>query len=169
MPPPPRAAAPLGISYRPADDADLPFLSQVYASTRVEELAPTGWPDGVKQQFLEHQFGAQHRHYRQQYPAAEWLIILWSGEAIGRFYLEEWPDQFRIIDIALLPHARGQGVGTAILADMVAAARKAGKSVSIHVEKNNPAMRLYQRLGFVQTDEHGIYDLMVWNGRAEPA
>ena len=41
-------------------------------------------------------------------------------------------------------------------------ARAAGKALTIHVEKNNPAMRLYRRLGFVPTGEHGVYDLMRW-------
>jgi ribosomal protein S18 acetylase RimI-like enzyme len=38
----------------------------------------------------------------------------------------------------------------------------AGKAVRIHVERNNPAMRLYERLGFQPVEEHGIYWLMEW-------
>ena len=41
-----------------------------------------------------------------------------------------------------------------------------GQGVSIHVERMNPAMRLYLRLGFAKVDEHGVYDLMEW--RAPP-
>ena len=37
-----------------------------------------------------------------------------------------------------------------------------GKALTIHVEKNNPAMRLYRRLGFMPIGEHGVYDLMQW-------
>jgi ribosomal protein S18 acetylase RimI-like enzyme len=162
MPPAPGAAAPFGVSYRPASDDDLPFLARVYASTREEELAVTGWPADVREQFLAHQFDAQHRHYQAHYPAAEWLVIERDGEAIGRLYLEEWTAEFRIIDIALLPSARGGAIGGAILADILESAGRAGKAVSIHVEKNNRAMSLYRRLGFVRTDEHGIYDLMRW-------
>ncbi|HYE26931.1 MAG TPA: GNAT family N-acetyltransferase [Allosphingosinicella sp.] len=162
MPPPLRAAAGLGVSYRPITDADLPFLATVYASTRVEELASTGWPDEMKLQFLAQQFDAQHRHYMRHYPEAEWLVIERAGEDIGRLYIEEWPSQLRLIDISLLPAARGGGVGGAILADLMEQAAAAGKPLTIHVEKNNPAMRLYHRLGFVGIDEHGIYDLMEW-------
>lgn len=162
MPPPLDAAARLGIAYRPATDDDLGFLALVYASSRLEEVAQSGWPLETQRQFLAHQFDAQHRHYRQHYPAAEWLVIERGGTAAGRLYIEEWPDQIRLIDIALLPDHRGGGAGSAILADLMDMAAAAQKPLTIHVEKNNPAMRLYRRLGFEPIDEHGVYDLMEW-------
>jgi GNAT superfamily N-acetyltransferase len=162
MPPPLREAARLGVSYRESTDADLGFVALVYASTRLEEVAAAGWPIEVQHQFLAHQADAQHRHYRTYYPNAEWLVIERAGKAIGRLYLDEWPSQFRLIDISLLPEGRGAGVGGAILADLQDMAAAAGKALSIHVERNNPAMRLYLRLGFVKVDEHGVYDLMEW-------
>ena len=162
MPPPLQAAAALGIGYRPAEDADLPFLFEVYAATRAEELAGTGWPIELQRVFLGQQFDAQHAHYRTHYPEAEWLVIEQAGRAIGRLYLEEWPSQFRIIDIALLPEARGRGIGGAILEDCLAMAAATGKAASIHVEKTNPAMTLYRRLGFVTAEDKGVYDLMEW-------
>ncbi len=167
MPPPPlRTAAGLGVSYRPFVEADLPFLALIYASTRAEEVASTGWPLEMQLQFLSHQFDAQHRHYQRHYPDAEWLVIERGGKPIGRLYLEEWPSQIRLIDIALLPEARGAGVGSAILADLQEMAAAAGKALSIHVERNNPAMSLYLRLGFAKVDEHGVYDLMEWRPEA---
>ncbi|HEX8126083.1 MAG TPA: GNAT family N-acetyltransferase [Allosphingosinicella sp.] len=169
MPPPLDRAARLGIAYRPASDEDLGFLALVYASTRLEEVARTGWPLEAQRRFLAHQFDAQHRHYRQNYPAAEWLVIEREGTGIGRLYIEEWPDQIRLIDIALLPDHRGGGSGSAILSDLMTMAAAAGKPLTIHVEKNNPAMRLYRRLGFEPIDEHGVYDLMEWKPcSAEP-
>ncbi len=168
MPPPLNAAARFGIAYRPATDEDLGFLALTYASTRLDEVAQTGWPLEAQRQFLAQQFDAQHRHYRQHYPAAEWLVIERDGAAAGRLYLEEWPDQIRLIDIALLPDQRGGGAGSAILADLMAMAAAAGKPLTIHVEKNNPAMRLYLRLGFEPIDEHGVYDLMEWKPEGPP-
>ncbi len=168
MPPPLRAAAGLGISYRPVTDEDLPFLAAVYASTRAEELALTGWPDEMKQQFLAHQFNAQATDYARNYPDAERLVVRHDGEDVGRLYLDEESARFNLIDIALLPAARGRGIGGAILADILGAAADAGKPVTIYVEKNNPARRLYDRLGFVLESDEGVYDLLRWTDR-EPA
>jgi ribosomal protein S18 acetylase RimI-like enzyme len=109
------------------------------------------------------QFRAQHTHYQTHYPTADWLVTTHAGEDIGRLYVERWPSQHRIIDIAFLPEHRGAGFGTALLTDLMDEAAAAGKAVSIHVEKFNPAMRLYRRLGFEQVEDKGVYDLMRWS------
>jgi ribosomal protein S18 acetylase RimI-like enzyme len=162
MPPPRRAAKRVGIDYRPMTDADLDFVEALYAASRADELAVTGWPDEQKRAFLSHQHRAQHHHYRTYYPNAEWLIVERGGARIGRLYLVEWADQFRVIDIAIAEGSQGRGFGTAILEDVMESARSKGKGVSIHVEKNNPARRLYDRLGFVRAEDKGVYDLMEW-------
>lgn len=153
----------LGLACRPMTDADLPFLFGLYASTRAREVAASGWPAEAQVQFLSQQFEAQHHHYTTYYPDAEWLVVEHEGRAVGRLYVEEWPSQFRIIDIALVPEAQGRGFGSALLADMFDRARGVGKKVSIHVEKNNPAMRLYERLGFSKAEDKGVYDLLEWS------
>jgi len=61
-----------------------------------------------------------------------------------------------------LPERRGRGLGEALLRDLMDEAAAAGKDVSIHVEKLNPAMRLYRRLGFAIEEDKGVYDLMRW-------
>jgi ribosomal protein S18 acetylase RimI-like enzyme len=71
-----------------------------------------------------------------------------------------WPDEIRIVDIALLAPFRGQGLGSALLADLIAEADAAGKPLSIHVEMNNPARSWYEGLGFEQAGEFGVYVLM---------
>lgn len=160
-----RASA-LQVDYsRCDDDDDLGFLESVYVSTRAEEVAATGWPDEVQRLFLRQQFLLQHRHYRQHYKGAEWLLVNWRGVPVGRLYLAFWPGELRVADIALLPEARGQGIGSAILEDLIDEAQALGLAVSVHVERNNPARSLYARLGFARIGEHGIYDQM----RREPA
>jgi GNAT superfamily N-acetyltransferase len=155
-------AARLGLTFRPISNGDLPFLARVYASTRAEELAATSMTDAQKAAFLDAQFRAQHAHYQKYYPKADWLVTMRGGEDTGRLYLERWPSQHRIIDIAFLPEHRGKGSGEALLLDLMDEAAAAGKDVSIHVEKDNPAMRLYRRLGFVTEEDKGVYDLMRW-------
>ncbi len=155
-------AAGARLGFRGISDSDLPLLARIYASTRTEELAPVPWSKAEKAAFLEMQFRAQHAHYQQYYPQAEWLVMMRGDEDIGRLYLERLPSQHRIIDIALLPEYRGHGFGGALLRDLMDEAAAAGKAVSIHVEKLNPAMRLYRRLGFVTEEDRGVYDLMRW-------
>lgn len=167
---PPGAAAalalPAGVRLRPAGDADLPLLERVYASTRTEELAMTDWDDAKKAAFLAFQFQAQHHHYRTHYHDAEFLVIACGGQDVGRLYLHWRRAELRVVDIALLPEARGRGIGGALLEALMAAASAQGKAVSIHVERMNPAMRLYTRLGFRKAGEHGVYDLMEWRAGA---
>ena len=166
MPPPIRSAARFGISYREASDDDLPFLAEVYFSTRREEVAQSGWPVEQQVAFLTLQHEAQHAHYRKGYKGAQWLVIERRGEGIGRLYLLEGAEEVRIVDIALLPDARGGGIGEAILRDVGADASSRGKPVTIHVEKFNPARRLYDRLGFEPIEDKGVYDLMEWRPAA---
>ena len=129
-------AADVGLTFRRISDADLPFLARVYASTRAEELAVTPMTDEQKAAFLDAQFHLQHAHYQKYYPEADWLVIMRSGEDIGRLYLDRWPSQHCIIDIAFLPEHRGQGLGEALLRDLMDEAAAAGKDVSIHVENS---------------------------------
>ena len=155
-----RSAA-LGIGYRDAADRDMDFLYEVYAQTRLEELAVTDWTLQQKRVFLHQQFTAQHTHYRAHYPGAEWLVIEQCDSPIGRLYIDEWAAEIRIVDIALLPAAQGRGIGSEILSDLVERSERARKPLSIHVEHNNPAMTLYRRLGFTIAGDAGVYQLMV--------
>ncbi|UGY06318.1 GNAT family N-acetyltransferase [Bradyrhizobium quebecense] len=159
-------AADAGLSFRRIADADLPFLSRLYASTRTDELAVTLWSAEQKAAFLAMQFQAQHAHYQQHYPTADWLVTMRDGEDIGRLYVDRWPSEHCVIDIAFLPEHRGSGLGGALMRDLLDEAAGAGKAMSIHVEKFNPAMRLYRRLGFVTEEDKGVYDLMRWRGTA---
>lgn len=165
MPPPLQAAAAFGVRYRPFEEADLPFVAALYASTRQEELSQANWPQEVVDAFLQQQHEAQHAHYSAHYTGMEWLIVEVGGAAIGRLYLAEWKNEVRIVDIALLPDHRRRGIGAAILRDIIAWADGLPKPVSIHVEKYNPARHLYLRLGFEPVGETGAYDLL----RREPA
>jgi ribosomal protein S18 acetylase RimI-like enzyme len=149
------------IQFRPISfPEDLPFLSKVYASTRLEELAITGWPQEQIDQFLQMQFDMQHHYYQQQFEDAKYEIILWEKEEIGRLYTDLREDEIRIIDIVLLPQYRNKGIGRDLLVDILAKAASLGKCVRIHVEKNNPALKFYQSLGFCKIGDADVYLLM---------
>lgn len=150
----------MNIHFRPIHSGDRPFLYEVYASTRHEELALTDWDDQQMTVFLEMQFEAQHRHYQEYYRGTDFLIILLDGVPIGRLYVARRPHEFLIVDIALLPSYRNLGIGSRVLTSLLEEAGEQMKPVRIHVERFNPAQNLYRRLGFVPIEEHGIYWLM---------
>ena len=148
------------VTLRPVGEDDLPFLLRVYAAAREEELAQVPWTAEQKEAFLRQQFEAQHAWWREHYTGATFDLVLVGGRPAGRLYVDEWAREVRIVDIALLAEHRGRGVGTRLLQGVLARADAAGKPVSIHVERMNPALRLYQRLGFRLVEDKGVYLLM---------
>jgi ribosomal protein S18 acetylase RimI-like enzyme len=148
------------LDLRPATEADTAFLLAVFTSTRMDELVITGWTDEQKAAFCQQQFTAQTSHYREHYPAAEYSIISANERPAGRLSIERWPQEIRIMEIALLPEFRAQGIGTYLLNYLMQEAVRTNRKLSIHVEKMNPALRLYTRLGFKLIKEVGIYLLM---------
>jgi GNAT superfamily N-acetyltransferase len=147
---------------RPAGAEDAAFLQRVYASTRLDELAGIGWADAQLRAFLAMQSQAQDRHYRQQFPSARFEIVEVAGVGVGRLFTDRSGESIVLIDIALLPEHRGRGLGGAILRALLAEAAAAARPVGLHVELRNPARRLYERLGFVATELHGLYQKMFW-------
>jgi ribosomal protein S18 acetylase RimI-like enzyme len=115
------------------------------------------WDEAQKAAFLRMQFDAQDAWYRENYAQASFDVILVDGEPVGRLYLHRGPSEIRIVDIALLPEHRGGGIGTSLLRDLLTEADTAGKSLTIHVERENPALRLYERLGFSVAEDKGVY------------
>jgi ribosomal protein S18 acetylase RimI-like enzyme len=149
-----------GLILRPSTTADRVLLEAIYASTREPELALLPWDDATKGAFLAQQFDAQDKHYREYYPGATFDVIEVDDVPAGRLYVYWGEAEIRIMDIALLPEFRGRGIGTRLVREVLDAGRASRRSVSMHVERGNPARRMYERLGFQAVSEHGIYVLM---------
>jgi GNAT superfamily N-acetyltransferase len=147
---------------RVATSEDEQFLRAVYAGTRAEELAWVPWSDEQKRAFTDMQFAAQDTDYRRNYPDAQYSVIEVQGVPAGRLYVHRCKKEIRIIDIALMPEHRRAGIGTKLLRELQDEARMEGKALTIHVEKFNPALRLYHRLGFQQIEDEGVYLFLEW-------
>lgn len=67
-----------------------------------------------------------------------------------------------VLSMALLPEFRGKGIGTILLNEMIRKAKNFGfNSLSLSVDPKNPALRLYERLGFVKVGINGTsWDMM---------
>ena len=158
----PEALTSRGIALRRETDADLPFLMQVFAASRADELAIVPWTEDQKRAFLIQQFGAQRTHYYNHFPDTAFDLIEQHGKPIGRLYLHERKTRVHIIDIALMPGSRDAGLGTALLTAIQDYARARGKGVDIFVERFNPARSLYDRMGFKVIREEEVYLEMDW-------
>lgn len=151
------------VSLRAETDHDHDFLLDLYASSREREMALlVHWSGGEKRDFLEQQFNAQRSHYRKHYPDASFDIIEHDARAIGRLYVAELEQELRLMDLTLMPAARNAGIGGRICRDIMARAERSGSIVSLHVEDDNPAKRLYDRLGFKVVGDVTFYKLMHW-------
>jgi ribosomal protein S18 acetylase RimI-like enzyme len=151
-----------GIGLRPSTPSDEPFLYEVYASTRTEELASVPWTVAQKDAFVRMQFAAQDQQYRTAFPNAEFSVVLCDGQPIGRQYVQRAEHELLLVDIALLADYRGRGIGTQLVSALLAESAAAGKCVRLHVEAHNPARQLYARLGFRTDSETGVYVSMQW-------
>ena len=101
----------------------------------------------------------------QQPVGAVWLRLL-TGEKQGYGYVDEATPE---LSIALAPGQRGRGIGQALLAQLLTTAQEKYPAVSLNVWTENPAFRLYQRLGFQVVTEDGPAVTMVKRFRPNEA
>lgn len=147
---------------RTITDADLPFLLQLYISTRSAELSATGLPFEVQMQFLESQFKLQHRHYQMNFASANFQIIVVDGYDAGRLYYGWEGDTLHLIDIALLPKFQHRGIGKMLMADLMAQVSGLKANLMLRVQMQNPVRNWYLKLGFVGGDHDDVYQQMHW-------
>lgn len=141
---------------------DESFIRKLFVESRFAEFSLLPWTPSQKELFLHHQFGLQTAYYRMNYPAAAFSIVQLENFPIGRLYVNRADPEIRVIDITLAEKYRNRGIGGSLLRTLLAEARATGRLVRLHVERSNPALRLYQRLGFRDIQEKGIYLEMEW-------
>jgi len=142
---------------RPFRADDQEFLFRLYASTRRHEIAAFGWPEAQQHAFLHMQFNAQQRWYEMSYGQADHQIIEQEGAAIGRLLVLRQPGSILLVDIALLPEFRGQGIGGELIGKLIQECDQRKLPLRLQVQRVNPAQRLYARLGFNTTAEDQMY------------
>jgi ribosomal protein S18 acetylase RimI-like enzyme len=151
------------VKLRAATPDDEPFLLALYASARRAELSGVGWSDEQIAAFVEMQYAAQSKYYRDHYPDASFDIILLGELPVGRLYVARLPGEIRIVDVTLGPDYCGRGLGSRLLRRLQDESHASGRPLRIHVEFFNPALRLYERLGFRQAADRGAYLFMEWD------
>lgn len=158
-----------GVGLRPRRDSDAEFLRDLYVAYRWQEMAAAAWPPEQCLAFLHDQYRLQDLHYSKHYDGAAWGVIEVDGERAGRVYLLLRRGELRIVDIALMPAYRNRSIGGRLLkAIQDQAAGLGADKLSIHVEQSNPALRLYERLGFKLVEERPPYRLLEWQVASQP-
>jgi RimJ/RimL family protein N-acetyltransferase len=164
-----QSTAPANVTLRPVGADDHDFLLEIYGSTRAEELAFVPWTAEQQQVFVEAQFAAQQDHYAKKYPAASHDIIVSDNRPVGRLYVARLDQEIRIVDITLLPAERNAGIGSYVIKQLLDEANRSGKVTRIYVEEFNPSLRLFERLGFSPSEQHGMHLLLQCNPSQNPA
>lgn len=147
----------MAISLRTYRDGDQDFLFKLYSGTRMDEIAPFGWPAAQQDAFLRMQFTAQQRWYESAYGQSEHQIVEQDGQPIGRLMVLREKSSVLLVDISLLAEHRGRGIGGRLVLELIQQCKRDGATLRLQVLKTNPALRLYERLGFVRTGEDQLY------------
>jgi len=153
------------IQMRPARAEDAPLLFDLFAAEKRVELVMTGVPSMQAELLVQMQYRGRAMTYAAQYPQAEqWILCDSEGIPAGHLLLDRQPKRWRIVDIAVVAAHRGRGVATWALRQVQEQCSQQGASLELSVTPQNPARRLYERLGFYQTQESASAVEMVWNG-----
>ena len=127
---------------RPASERDRAFLYKLHCCTMREVIEKTwGWDEEWQRTDFARRF--------HQYVAS---VIEYEGRPIGGLMLEPLADSMYIHEIQVLPEWQGQGIGTAVVRQIITQAASRGATVTLSVVPANPrAKQLYERLGFEVT------------------
>jgi ribosomal protein S18 acetylase RimI-like enzyme len=150
------------VSFRPAvkpDDEE--FLQRLYRDTRGDLTAIVSDEAQVRQLLLM-QYAGQMSTYSAEFPNAKDQIVMLDGEPVGRLLLDHRQDSIHGVDIAMLEEARNLGVGTAVLDGLFKECSRKGVRFTLSVVKNNPAIRLYERLGCRIDGDNITHFSMTW-------
>jgi ribosomal protein S18 acetylase RimI-like enzyme len=149
---------------RAAAPGDESFLRGLFADDRSGDFAALGWDTERLRVLLEQQYVAQLRHYRTSYPEHERLVVELAGRPVGRIDVHRSPREIRVLEISVVPELRSRGLGTRLIVELQEEAAGTERPVRLQVARGNPALRLYQRLGFTVVDESAIYLSLEWTG-----
>lgn len=133
----------LKYSLRPVGEDDFFFVKRLYIETMEPLLTAFNAWDSTKniESFLAY------------YQPSESKIVLVDGEAAGWFQTHEEDAEISLRQIHIEHRYRGGNIGTSIIKYLIRDAHRQGKKLTLSVVKNNPALKLYERLGFSTLDE----------------
>ena len=158
------------VTLRPERPDDEALLFRLFRSWALEDLERMPVDDATKENLLRFQFAGQTMTYRANYPTASFDIIERDGAPVGRLIVD--PGDARepacLVDFVLLPEARNNRLGRAIISAVLAEQASLGRKVRVKIlYHNEPSQRMCAALGFVEIDRDLPFIQMEWS--APPA
>ena len=146
------------ITLRPATTEDETFLHDLFVAVRGPMFA--GLPDDVAGPLLRQQHDAQRHGHATSHPGSHDHVVEVDGRPVGRWSVDRRSDAIVLVDVAIHPDDQGRGIGTHLIEELVAESERSGLPLHLSVAVDNPARRLYERLGFHTRTSASAYVLM---------
>lgn len=164
------ASPPYTIALRPATEQDEPFFYRIYKLSRVEEFAVTGISETHFDLVMRMQYSARKGAYESNYPGSSRMMVSADGADAGQIWVSRDDTQYRVIDIAIAGEFQNRGIGTSLMKDLIAEARRTGVPLRCSVATNNPgSLRFHQRLGFrIVSGDEAYYQMEYEGGTKTP-
>jgi GNAT superfamily N-acetyltransferase len=131
------------ITFAPASEVDFERL----LALRIEVMRPH-----LERLGRYHPDRARAR-FREAFEPAHFRLIEVDGAFAGCVSLTAEADHYELGQFYLSPSLQGRGIGGKVLDLLLAETDAAGLPVRLHVLKQSPAARLYERHGFVRTHD----------------
>lgn len=159
---PSHISLPAGLALRPSRPSDQPFFDSLYRTTR-EDLLLIDAEDDFIEALIDMQHQAQTSGCGDMFPNAMYFVVEYHGERIGRLVLDFGPVEARVVDISLIPAARGKGLRLQVLRAVQAVAAQAMTPVTLISRYDNlHAKQRYLQMGFVVEEVQLPFERLTW-------
>ncbi|MES0809145.1 GNAT family N-acetyltransferase [Roseibium sp. SCPC15] len=100
--------------------------------------------------------------FKSYFKCHEISLVVIDDDVVGWFQVSEETEQINLDQVYLISAYRNRGLGTLLIRDVMQKAASKGKPLHLSMIKGNPAITLYQRLGFAFCGEDDIKFHMLW-------
>lgn len=133
----------INYSTREAVESDYEFLFELKKITEKQAIANVfGWDETIQLQI-----------HQQEWEQAKPLIIMVDGEDVGSVLIEQRSDEIYFGRFFILPSYQGQGLGSAVMQNVIEMSQKQQLPISLLYLQGNRVGALYRRHGFEVTSE----------------
>ena len=150
-----------GVELRAELAGDRVFCEALFIEMQGPVLELAEWNIDQCVAYLKLQFAQRERDNRLRYPRADYRIVCFGDERVGRLVVDRSETSIRLLEIVIGADFRGRGIARDCLRRLCAEADARGCTVELLVAVDNPAVRLYLDFDFEAADNDGMYFRML--------